>query len=344
MPCRFSSRRPDELDESLRRYAVEELPRRLAQRPTVRGEVTVRRFSRGRASHVRLVKVGDLGEVVLRVWFRRKHSRRVAGYLPLRQLLHRHDIPVPRILFVDDSKSTLERYGFWAAAEEYLNGQIGTELPCEARVAATLSFSGVLARLHAIRHDAPGKPWEGGVLSVERHVKREAAVRLERIRSLDPGLDRRRSRKLAAWFVEQFRALHRTEFLLTHGDAHAANLVVTSEGKIHLIDFAAMRYWFPEADLVVATSWLGRFAPAQVPRFLDRYFGANASSPALTREAYRASLSLFLAWMYLRMAASRGRRARRSRERGGPERQQIAADARRFWTRAESSIRERGGP
>ena len=331
-----------ELDERLRRYAADELPRRLGGGSAWGGQATVRRFARGSASHLRYVEAAGGGKVVLRASFRRGHFRRLAGYPRLHEVLTSGGIPVPRLLFVDDSRATLRKYGFSVLAEEFLDGQSVADLPPEARAAPMLALADVLARLHAIRGPAAGTPWEGDPAALGRLEHAEAALWLERVRLLDFGVSRRRSRRLAAWFVEQFRSLGRAEFPLTHGDPHGANLVLASDGKVYLLDFALAKHWFPQVDLVIATYWLERYAPGRGGEFLARYFAASAPDPALTAAHYGATRPLFLAWFFLHMASSRCRRARKQKDAQEPGWEPLAAEARELWDRMEALIREAG--
>lgn len=332
------------LDERLRAYVREELPGRLGLPARSAKEPTIREFARAKRSELRRVELEGHAPIVLRLAQRKHHLRRLAGYPGLHKLLAGHAIPVPRLLFVDAAPATRRRYGFGVLAEEHLNGQVVAELPAEARPDALLSLAEILARLHRVRHGVPGKPWVGQRWRVERWVPRRCEKLLAQLGQLGLGPEAGRGRALTAWFTERLLARHPEPFPLVHGDLNPGNILVTENGRLHLLDLAWMAYWLPQLDVYIAEYWVQHYAPGRAGEFLDRYFQASGREPALRRESYEVSRAVFAAWVFLRMAGSRSHHAARQKEKGQSGWQADAQEARELWDRAEGLLRQAGAP
>jgi hypothetical protein len=343
----FTKPRPSVSQEDcIERYAREELPSRLGLAPAAERRITVSGFARGSVALVRRVDVEGYGTVVLRLYPRKNHLPKLQGYRQLHALLAAHELPVPRMLFADDSRSTCRAYGFWALAEEFVDARSVVELPPADRVRPLMHLGDVLARLHAIRSPQVGMPWEGWRgrrRFTTRWARREGARWVQRIEAAGLGLSRARGRAFAAWFPEQFRSLAREEYPLVHGDPNGHNLLVTRDGTLYLLDFGRAAHWFPQFDLVIAEHWVEELAPGHAAEFLDRYFRGAAGSPALSRLDYERTRALFFAWFYLDCAAGIVRRVAR-RAGGGARAEDTLQEARRFWALSERFLAEAGGP
>lgn len=331
-----------ELDERLERYALEELPQRLGLAPGSR-KPAVRQFEQGRASLVRLVELEGYGKLVLRVFPRKRHLRTPQGCRRLHECLAAHDIPTPQLLFVDDSPATRRAYGFWAMAEECVEGRSVVELAPEARVAPLMHLADVLVRLHAIRHPDAGRPWEHELRDTPKWARRECALWVKRLEASELGLSRERGRALARWFPEQFRALSRDDYPLTHGDLNGHNLLVRNDGELCVVDFGRSAHWLPQFDLIIAEHWVEELAPGHTAEFLDRYFRGAAGGPALPRIEYEKTRAFFFAWFYLDCTAGLVRRARRQEARGEPS-EATREEARRFWGLTQRFLTEAAAP
>ena len=334
----------EDLDERVARYARRELPRLLGLPPDRRGEPVVGAFERGTSSHLRWVALEGYGKVVLRVFFRKRQARRLAGYQRLHGLLSARAVPVPRLLFVDDSPATFRAFGLGVACEEFLDGRVVAELGAAEQAAALLSAATVLARLHGIRAPAAGAPWGAEAKWSDGWLRRRLAGALGALGARAIGPDRRRRRALAAWFPRAFRSLGRTAFPLVHGDPNGGNLLAAGDGGLRLLDLAWMGHWFPQLDLVVLEHWLERCAPGRRGELVDGYFRACGDAPPLSREAYEASRARFLAWVYLRMAGRRARRAARGRRRNSEGWERWEREAGELWDATEEWLRRAGGP
>jgi len=329
-------------DEPIRRYAREALPALLGL-PAEPRQVRVQQFNTGRASWVRLVDVEGYGKLVLRVRHRRRDLAKLAGRERLDDILRAHDIPAPRLLLTDSAPATWRRHGFWAQAEEFLEGRLVSDLAPQEAAAPLLDLADVVARLHAIRHPQAARPWLREKRDLRRWARRLCAQRVERVRSAGFGLGRERGRALARWFGDGFHRLSRGDHPLVHGDLTGHNLLVTDDGRLHLLDLRATAHWLPQYDLVVAEHWVERCAPGHASAFLDRYFRGATASPALSRPAYQETRALFFAWFYLDCTAGLIRRGQRQAARGTPAGAHLR-EAQRFWGLTERCLAEAGAP
>jgi aminoglycoside phosphotransferase (APT) family kinase protein len=333
----------DEVDERVRSYLERELPGRLGVAPSAVAGAAAMPFDEGHIGWVRYVDVEGIGRVVLRVFHRSVHRRRPSGLARLSALLAEQGLRVPRVLVADDSRATRRAYGIGVVAEEFLEGQLVSELPAAARAEVLDAAADLLARLHTVRSPVGGKPWEG---TCWPPLKRAAALARNQLRQVARlaacGLGASRARALARWFVEQFRPLARPPYPLVHNDFHAKNLVWTPQGELGLIDLATMAYWFPHVDLVQGEESLCAEGPELAARFLGRYFAASGG--ALSRESYGAMRPAFAAWGDLARTASRARRALKQQAQGEATWEELRDAAVDFWGRAEGELRAAGAP
>ena len=331
-----------ELDLRLRLYVDRELPRLLGVAPSAVAGAAICRFAKGAVSHLRYVEVEGYGRVVLRVLYRKKHLRWLAGYPHLAQLLASNGIEVPRIILVDDAVATRRAYGFAALVEEFVEGAPLGTVPEEARAHDLRALADVLARLHAIRSPVAGKPWQRERWEPERRTRRARERHIGALRDL--GIDIGcRPRDLAARLVAQLSALGRTEFPLVHGDPNPHNFVATPRGRLCVLDLNSAAHWFPQVDLLVAELTFGG-GGAAATGLLDAYFQAAGGSPALSREGYDASRPLFAALYCFEKAGTRARGALRLSAEGNPDSQALDAEARQYWARGQELLAALGGP
>ena len=138
------------LDAVLLHYVRRKLPGWLSLPASAMDSARIGTFTGGRSSYVRYVGLPVYGRLVLRVFFRKNHLARLAGYRRLRWTYERLEIPVPKVVFIDDTLATWRRYGFALLAEEFIEGEPFDEMSAARRAELLGILAPIVARLHGV--------------------------------------------------------------------------------------------------------------------------------------------------------------------------------------------------
>ena len=291
--------RIEALYDGIVRYAHGPLPRRLgAPGPPV----AIRRDALGTRSVVHFVEFDGFPRVVLRALPRWLPAVRLARNF---RSFARMGLPVPELLYSDLSPLTRWRWGFYALAEQWIEGQHPTEMA--DREPGVRAMGRALARFHSVERRRWGWPAFPRPGSYRAYFLERIS---RRIRHLDPALRPSGQAALEAWFREQGEepALD-PPFSLTHSRVNKVNFVVRPDGEVVVLDLIECRYGTFCPDLISALDRICERDEMLTASFLDEYFGRR---PPRCREAFVRSRAFFEARHELAQSAINARRTARS--------------------------------
>jgi aminoglycoside phosphotransferase (APT) family kinase protein len=289
------------ISQAIKQYAQHEVPHRLCSSTLDPSTIRVVRPQIEKKRSARKALLADQRKVVLRPFTGRGARKKACAYEHLIELLQDNGVPVPRVLFVDASDVTYFKYGFCPVCEEHIDGIA----PDEASIDSVLDeVAMVLARMHALSSSTLGAPWHRGHFDASRWFLNRVRGHLKNVRQwLEVSLDQKTSRALLRWFQERIGVLQRDSFQLIHGDLHLGNLILSDDGRIHLVDFGDSSYFYYEADLIDAELRLCLRDENRIARFSQVYFKTSqADTQIRTQDHYHQNKYLFAAWWYLRNA------------------------------------------
>jgi hypothetical protein len=288
---------------------------------------------------VRHVGIPVYGRLVLRVFFRRRHLARLAGYRRLRWTYERLEIPVPKVVFIDDTAATWWRYGFALLAEEFIEGDPFNDLPRAKRAKLLGALAPVIAKLHGVTSSEPGKPWAGVVDDVRASAQARLGRWLGRIQELGIGPGAEHSKALTEWYADALAGLSPRRFPLIHGGLSQENVLVVGGSRPVLTDAMAAEHWFGQWDLLFL-EWLVTDEDERCEEAVDAYFAACGDEATFTRQVYEQSRPVFEAAYYVHRASTFARHA----VRGKLVPFEQAEQARKYWARSQKALREAGAP
>jgi Ser/Thr protein kinase RdoA (MazF antagonist) len=266
------------------------------------------RAAGGRAGHAFAVEVEGRKLAVLRAVSRR---RRLLRLEEAARRLEALGVRVPRVLWCDPSPLRRWWRGAYLLLEEYLPGQTLAATADRAPVLAQLA--GLLARLHSEKRPEWGTfgrrkrrgyaryrlSQAGGAL---RALRRSGAVEAPEAAAV--------ARRLSAWrrCLEQLDQFH-----LIHNDLHFANVMVSPQGGVGLIDLYRLRFDRREREIAALLARLEDIDPGKRAVFEEEYW-AKTGAPDARLMSLEGALSALARWSSF---AGRSRMAQPGREGAG---------------------------
>jgi hypothetical protein len=321
------------------KYVQRRLPGWLSLPASAMDSVTVRTFAGRRSSYVRHVGIPVYGRLVLRLFFRRGHLERLASYRRLRWTYERREIPVPKVVFIDDSPATWRRYGFALLAEEFIDGEPLDELSGTKRAELLSTLAPIVANLHGVTSAEPGKPWVGVVDDVRASAQARFTRWLGRIQGLGIGPNAAHGKALTEWYADTLADLSPRRFPLIHGGLGQGNVLVVGGSRPVLTDVMAAEHWFGQWDLLLL-EWLVTDEGERCEEAVDAYFAACGDEATFTRQVYERSRPVFAAAYYVHRASTFARHAVKGKRVPFEE----AEQARRYWSRSQKALKKAGAP
>ena len=199
----------------------------------------------GRKTIVRFINLPDGRTYVLRVYMKNEldvvHRHRLAEYT-----LSRSDVNYPKIIdFVDDPA----KYGAIVLVEEHIKGNTINKIDYSEELSNKIAIQ--LANLHNIKSDQFGTLDNLKDDGFFKYIIRRISHRFSSIKRSSIIREKRLISHILKWFTlwdEKFKVIH--IYNLTHDKLNESNIILTDDGKIHLIDFATLQYAYLGKDLV----------------------------------------------------------------------------------------------
>ncbi len=222
----------------------------------------------GRKTIIRFINLPDGRSYVLRLYMKSEldavHRHRLAEFT-----LSKSGVNYPRIIdFIDD----LPKYGAIILVEEHIKGTMISDMEYSKELSDKIAVQ--LANLHSIKSDQFGKLDKLKDKGFFGSIIRRISHRMREIRVNDIIKDKRLFSHIMNWFRlwdEKFKPIN--IYNLTHDKLNKSNILLTDDGRIHLIDFATLQYAYLGKDLVKIHHSLCENDDNKIKAFNETYFG-----------------------------------------------------------------------
>jgi len=221
----------------------------------------------GRKTIVRFINLPNGKSYVLRLYIKSDldavHRHRLAEFA-----FSRSNVNYPRIIdFVDDPT----KFGAIILVEEHIKGDTINKINYSVELSEKIAIQ--LASLHNIRLDQYGTPDNLKDKNFFKSLVRRISHRMWGIKRSSIIRETRLISHILKWLKlwdEKFKII--TIYNLTHDKLNESNIILTDEGKIHLIDFATLQYAYLSKDLIKMHHSFCKNDESKISTFNKTYF------------------------------------------------------------------------
>lgn len=257
----------------------------------------------------------------------------------LTNLLLDNNIDVPKILLFDSSRKTIEKYNFEVVIEEFINGK---HISMNDLKISNISnqISNILKKLHQLRSPILGKPWGNEVIKgrATDFFYEQIKTHFKIINKYLKKLANNQIDEYFSFFSQRSKSISNiSNFDLTHNDISPENIMINSDGKIYLIDFGSMSYFFLENDLISVWLKLCEKDENLFNEFLEMYFRDETASNNFQR--FQSNRQFFISYYFLQKSSSNTQKSIRVKRKSKQELEIFHKQAENFWNQFLESIK-----
>lgn len=285
----------------------------------------------GSNTKIIILQISDSEKYILRIYPLKGNKKRACYHYYLAKLLMENDISVPKIILFDESKQTEKQYQFEVIVEEFINGRplVREDLLDEKIL---LQVNDILKKQHSIKSSVFGRTWMPRLKeqTTREYFEDSLKVNINKINEYLMKLPEEEIKKIKAFFEPFITEIEKIEeFELSHNDFTSENLLLDQSGKVVLIDFGAMSYFFFENDLINLFLYICQEDESVFLRILDKYFDGNEEK----RKRFFRFQEYFLAYYFLEKTATNSRKSSRFHRKPQEELDKFKRLAQQNWTR-----------
>jgi hypothetical protein len=263
----------------------------------------IERTATGANTAVMRWETGEKGTLYARLWPWRQKTRPVLQHRTAAAMLGEAGLATPEIVFGDDTLETARRWGFEAVIERAAPGRPLSAIPAEEGEDGVGQVAGDLARLHARRGKAWGRPWlPGGARRPGAYWRERIGKFRQRITEETCGLTSEEIRQALGQLQAGLEPQATRTPVLVHGDVSPGHLYPDGSGGLVWIDYETVEFGAAEQDLATVGLWVrGR----RYEVFLETY--EQACGHAVDRAALRV-FAMLMHWERLNSRVQRRRK------------------------------------
>ena len=185
-------------------------------------------------------------------------------------------VNVPKIIYIDSSRQTFRKYGYYLVFEEKIQGKTWS------RLQDPLQFIPVIAegfsKMHRVRSQKWGFIGRRIRWGFHLYILKEIREWLKCWKRFDSKISENDVNECWRWFKEKRKIAKKYKiYSLIHGEPTEDNIVFTSDGRMFLLDFSKVKY-FP---FLVDISILEKNFSEDIAMTFEKYYCNNLSEQQL---------------------------------------------------------------
>lgn len=216
------------------------------------------------------------------------------------QHLRSHGIKAPEIIYMDLSRKTFRKFGYYFIYEEQIDGKICEEL---GDVMDSLHLvTELFARMHAIGRTRWGRLNGGSRFGFWRYLKGNIKKKLWRLTANNKLFTSEQCNLYWQWFTSLKDTIKSYKgFSLSHCDPHMHNILISDANEVYLLDNESLRYLPSSIDFYKLQYHFCQDNAEKINRWQQAYFSHLSEDKV---EEFNRSKDFFNCYVLLGFAQS----------------------------------------